>query len=826
MPQRSAQPRTTANPARAILASAAAAALILAAGAPASLAQQDTPPGRDALGRRPTEGQTTTLAFRDVTVEKVIPFIVESTGKIVLPQRDVLNLRITIINDEPIPQSLALDYVFLALQQAGVAVVERADIILLRNIEEIDRQDVLVIGPDESVLDRQDVGNIAEKVFSLRYNNAKNMETVLEDALPSYARLAIDEQSNAIVVRGNIALLQRMERLVNSLDRPSETSLGTQTFRLRFADAEQVAENIRELFEDDDAQGAQSEQQQRMNFFRGRPQQEEDQSSATPSANLRVTANAQQNSVTVVAEESIVQQIAQLVDEVWDQPLREEAVVPRIYDLEHSDPIKVRDLLLGLFGQPGTTQGGASSGVGRLAGQFTFQALPEAGRLVVIAKSPDNLFVIDEIIRGLDQPQDVGLPEIVELKHANAEELAEQLNALLATEGTIAEIRRAESGLSEGGTSVSPFSQDPADTGDDAADTPDLLQFWWQSARVPTENRGASNLVGRIRIVPVWRQNAVMILSPPEYRQSVVDLLEKLDQPGRQVLISAVIAEISLADATSLGLRWSSSNISPENPDNAFSIGFDAEGTQDDFVGSLFNTSVLNANVDLNVILQALAQKTAVNILSEPRIFTADNQEAEFFDGQDIPFITDSQTTDQGSLIQSTDYRAVGIQLRVRPRITVNRDVDLRVNLELSSIAPGVSINNQFIVDRRETTTQLIIRDQQTVVISGILRSEESDVRRKVPLLGDIPLIGLLFQSMDREVATSELVAFITPIVVDNPTEMDTVNAPYRQRLNTLRDTLDDDLEELRKQSGGVPEPITPEPPPGTDANNPAPPQG
>lgn len=789
------------------------AAVLIAAGSAMPLLAQDADrPARDALGRRPTDGQTTTLAFNDVTVERVIPFIVESTGKIVLPQRDVLNQRITIINDEPIPQSLALDYVFLALQQAGVAVVERGDIILLRNIEEIDRQDVLVIGPNESVLGRQDVGNIAEKVFSLRFNTAENMETVLEDALPSYARLAIDEQSNSIVVRGNIALLQRMERLVTSLDRPSETSLDSQTFRLRFADAEQVAQNIRDLFEDTDAQaGAQGNNQRMAQFFqRGRGGQQEEEGSATPSANLRVTANTQQNSVTVVAEAGIVEQIAELVDEVWDQPLREEAVVPRIYDLEHSDPIKVRDLLLGLFGQPGTGQGGASSGVGRLAGQFTFQALPEAGRLVVIAKSPDNLFVIDEIIRGLDQPQDVGLPEIIELKHANAEELAEQLNALLATEGTLAEIRRAESGLTES-TTASPFAQDPDTADNDTAAAPDLLQFWWQSARVPTENRGASNLVGRIRIVPVWRQNAVMVLSPPEYRASVTDLITELDQPGRQVLISAVIAEISIADATALGLRWSSNTITTTNSDNAFSVGFDASGTQDDFLGSLFNTSVLNANVDLNAVLQALSQKTAVNILSEPRIFTADNQEAEFFDGQDIPFITDSQTTDQGGLIQSTDYRAVGIQLRVRPRITVNRDVDLRVNLELSSIAPGVTVNNQFIVDRRETSTQLIIRDGQTVVISGILRSEESDVRRKVPLLGDIPLIGLLFQSVEREVSSSELVAFITPLVVDNDEAMQRVNDPYRQRLNTLRDTLDDDLENLRQDTGGNQQVPTPD---------------
>jgi general secretion pathway protein D len=316
------------------------------------------------------------------------------------------------------------------------------------------------------------------------------------------------------------------------------------------------------------------------------------------------------------------------------------------------------------------------------------------------------------------------------------------------------------------------------------------MTFWWQRARPPTDSRGSSNLVAKVRLVPVWRQNAVMVLSPPEYKNSIIELIEQLDQPGRQVLISAIVAEVSRDDATSLGLRWSSSAISPAtNPDNSISIGAGARGTESQIFGNnLFDTSVLNVNANLNVLLQALAQKTAVNILSEPKIFTSDNQEAEFFDGQDIPFVTDSQTNEQGNLVQSFDYRAVGIQLRARPRITPDRKVDLRVNLELSSIVPGQTLFGGFIVDRRETTTQVIVKNGQTIVISGILRSEDSDVLRKVPLLGDIPLLGRLFRSRDKTVKETELVVFITPVVVDNVDDVDGVPQPLRGPLDTLRE--------------------------------------
>ena len=798
-------------------------------------------PPVDERGRRITTGETTTLAFKNVTVERVIPFIVESTGKVVIPQQDVLSRRVTIINDKEIPQAEALDLVFLALQQSGIAVVETNKLILLRDIAEIDRQDVPVIPPDESVLDRTDYGNIAEKVYRLENVSAESMKETLEDAVPEYAAIMFEEDSNQIVVRGNIALLQRMERLIDSLDRPNAASLKTETFRLRYADAEQIANNIKELFAEgtSGAQGGNARNQNNpFNFFGGQQQQQGGRRGTTqqggnqrggaattggggsgaaganisPSENLRVTANKQQNSVTVLAEPLILDQIRDQINSVWDQPLTEEAVVPRIYDLVNSDPVKVRDLLEGLFGAPSNDSGGTStsSGVGRLAGQFSFQAIPEAGRLVVISKSPDNLFVIDEIIKGLDQPQTAGLPEIVELKHANSEDLAEQINTLLSQEGTLAQILRSESGLSESSSSVSPFASEE-DTGDDtgtdtgAGTSADTITFWWQRARVPTDNQGQSNLVGKVRVVPVWRQNAVMVLAPVDYRAAVVKLVESLDKPGRQVLISAVIAEISGEDATALGLRWSSQTITPTNPDNVISVGTTTTAQKNDFLGRLFDTSVLDVTADLNLVLQALNEKTGINILSEPRIFTSDNQEAEFFAGQDIPFITDSQTTDQGNVVQSFDYRAVGIQLRVRPRITINRDVDLRVNLELSSIQPEQTLFGGFIVDRRETTTQLIIKDGQTVVISGILRSEESDIKRKIPLLGDIPLIGLLFQSTEKTLTNTELVAFITPLVVDNESRLDDVNAQPRERLQQLREILQRDVKDKVESSDDLP---------------------
>jgi type II secretion system protein D len=805
----------------------------------------------DTRGRRVQPDEPTELAFKNVSMEQVIPFIVEATGKVVLPMPDVMSTRITILNDRKIPRARALDMVFLALLQNGVAVVETDDLIQLRSLTEIDRQEVPVIPAEENVAGRGDVGAIYEKVFAPHFASVANIADMVKNSLPNYAKMTLDVDSNRIIVMGDIGLLQRIEAKIKAVDIQSAASLVTDTFVLEFADPNEIAQNIRDLF----AQTGNQQQRQGQNPFQqflqnrgggggggGQPgrggaggggsgaAQPAAQRSATDvsaSSNLRVTANTQQNAVTVVAEKPLMEQIRRMITEEWD--IETTRIAPRVYELKNTDPVKMRDVLITMFGSPGSTQQRQGSQqtaatANRLYGQFTFEAIPDAARLVVIAKNDANLDEIDKIITQLDQPQKAGLPQIIELKHADAEQLAEQLNALLSREGTIAQVTKAQTGLTTSTTSVSPFSS-TATSATAAQQTQQAAQnavwnYWWSRSQPSTTTAGSGNLVGKIRIIPVWRQNSLMILSPPEYQGTLREIISTLDNPGRQVLLSAVIAEINIEDATALGLRWSNTAITPTKQDNAISFGPSTAGTtaggtitgtKNDLLPGLFDNSVLNLGVNINALIQALNEKTAVNILSEPRIFTSDNQEAEFFSGQDVPFITQNQpATGTTVLVQNFDYKAVGIALRVRPRITINRDVDININLELSSIEPGQTLFGGFIVDRRETTTHLIIKDGQTVVVSGILRNEDSDTKRKVPFLGDLPLIGPAFQSIEKTRTKTELIAFVTPYVVGNETEIMERDAKDRERLVEIRKRLDPTNDLDRDKKKGEPPPREP----------------
>lgn len=812
-------------------------------GAPAAGAPGDETPA-PLSRRRIIDGEPTKLGFKNTTVEQIVPFIVETTGKVVMPQRDVMQRPITVLSDKPLERALALDLLFQALQQNGVGVIETDTTIMLRDIGEVLKGDVPVISGNQSVLDRTDYGTIAQKVYPLKHLTAKSTGDMIKDALPDFAKLTVDEESNQVAVLGNIGLLQRFERLITSLDRPGPNSLQTETFRLRYADPEAIKTNIQEVFGAGSTTQTQGNRNNRNNqgrnnqnqppflrFGPGGPGGQNQEASAASTGELRVTSNTQQNSVTVAADPAVLDQVRHQIETFWDIPLTEGDVAPKTYDLQYTDAIKIRDLLSGMFDKNGTTgarpaggqgqnQAAAASAqsVGRLAGQFTFQAIPASNRLVVITRSRDNLAFIDNLIAELDKPQTAGLPAIIELKHASAEDLAEQINALLSLEGTQATIRRSEQGLSTQSANVSPFAadQNQNQTQNDnnaAAANANNYSFWWGRARPPTDKRSASNLVGELRVVPVWRQNALMVVSPPEYKHSVIDLVTQLDRPGRQVLLSAIVLETTRDNATALGLRWSSQTIVPANGDNSIGLTTTAQGTRNDFAESLFNTSVLNANVNLNLLLQALSQKTAVTILSEPKIFTADNQEATFFDGQDVPFVNQLQSTTVGTPIQSFNYRAVGLQLRIRPRITPQRDVDLRVNLQLASIAPGQIVQNALIVDRRETTTQLILKDRQTIVISGILRTEDSNIIRKIPILGDIPILGELFKSREINKSNTDLLVFITPVVIENPDEGDSINKGYIDQLEQRRKELEHDT---RYKTDAPPVPSLP-----TDANSP-----
>jgi general secretion pathway protein D len=833
---------------------AAALALAAAIAAPAAArAIQETPPdetlvleggiGEDApppgrAKRRPSDGQTVVLGFRNERIETVIPYIVEWTGKVVMLRlTQVASVQITIVNDQPIGTDRALDLIFQAFRLNGIGVVETDDVIMIEQLTDMEKlQPAVVLGPEVDVMRLPEDGNIVIKVFRLTHTRSGDIFDRLQGAIPSYATLNVDGHSNQLILEGDIGLAKRVQRLIDILDVPAWVEVKTETFRLAYSDAQTIADNIRELFEPSGTTGARTASTRTARAQPGQRGAAAQQAAGqTPqvgtSEQLVVTVLPQTNSITVRAEPEVMEKIRNLIRTAWDVPPTRDGQIFRLYDLKYTDPIKVKDVLAALLESgAGASRPAAAGGRAPAGGQgggadvavaniFRIEAYPDSNRLVVISRTPDNFLWLDELIEQIDKPLSVGLPRNVELKHANAVEVAEIINALLQQSGGGATLTAPPQGLTGidfqsagGGTEAGATNQE----------TRQEIRFPWQQARTGTDATEVSAIVGKSRVVPNAGQNSLLILATPEIQEALLEIIAELDRPGRQVMITAVLAEVELGDQLAYGVKFGPDG-TLRNSSNSASINTGLELERGSVLG-WFDTAILNVFVDTNVILQALEEVTNVRILQQPRVFTSDNKEAKFFDGQDVPFQTASQGAVGGvdNLVSNFEQIAVGIGVNVRPRITRERNVAMEIAVLLSNVNTSASIptaGGNPIINRRQTNTTVTVKNGQTVVISGIRSETVSEATTKVPILGDIPVLDLFFSYQDKVEGIRELVIFITPIVIDNPDDNDAFNESDRQRLRDLSRPIDESTRRLIQQNRMMPAaPDEADLPPSTDA--------
>ncbi|QOJ18132.1 MAG: hypothetical protein HRU76_11260 [Phycisphaeraceae bacterium] len=767
--------------------------------------------------------------FNNVRLTDTIEFIMETTGKAVIPSGNVQSQTVTIMTNQSMSREDALNLLFIALLDKNVGVIETADYIKLELTTQIGTKDCPVIGPDVSVLGRKDDAIIINKIFALRHTNASSVATVLDTFVPDdWGKVEVEADKNTIVVLCTVGTAKKLELMLKDIDSPKPREV--RVFFLKYADATALGNRILNFFASDIGAASQAS---RANvpgggrptdprFPGGNPQQPGRTGGDSQTGGqypLRVEPDNPSNSITVVADPEKMREIEQMV-KAWDiDPLPRGPIIKR-YRIRYRDVLTVQNILNRWTGQstgatggqarPAVTQGGqpgaaasGSTAIERLSSLYDIQADTGQGEIIAIAKTSVSFELLDVIIEVLDQPGEADAPLYIDLKHADAQEVALEINAAFAERGIRIDLPSRATGLTPFDTSSTIDTSTGTGTGtgggaggNQQQNQPTTLP--WTQARPDPNVAPESPLIGKVRVMPILRQNAVLVIGPPHYKDKIAEIISQLDRPGRQVLITAVIAEVQLDDSLSLGIKVGpNGSVLGPNQQNQLRGSASITGSRDDFLSKLFQTSVLDVDVDIAAVINALSSVSNLRVLSQPRVFTHDNEQANFFDGQTIQFIESAITDIQsGNLNQTFEDKQVGIAMSARPRITSNRDVDLLVSLELSSLSPSTTAQGGLIVDRRRTETRVILQDRQTVVLSGILRETESDVKRKVPLLGDIPLFGALFTSLDKTKTRSELIAFITPIVVDNPSDSDAVLDPMRQRGEEMKRPLDQQLKQ------------------------------
>lgn len=426
--------------------------------------------------------------------------------------------------------------------------------------------------------------------------------------------------------------------------------------------------------------------------------------------------------------------------------------------------------------------------------------------VLIISDRAQNVNRLLKIIAEIDKVSDSSV-EVVALQHASAAEVVRILNGLQnkAAKGTTDPIKlvadeRTNSILISGDSTARLRVRvviEHLDTPFDNEGNAQVIYLKYANAKdLVTVLTGVSDTLEKSNVkgaaapstsAPINIQadetsNALIISAPPDVFRSLQSIIRKLDIRRAQVLVEAIIAEISVDKAKELGVQWIFDGTpGGDGPVGVINLGTPTISTiaqaaagggfiplgAGTTVGiGKFDSSTLN----FAALINALESDSSSNILSTPSLLTLDNQEAEIVVGRNVPFVTGSFTTTADSStnpFQTVQRQDVGLTLKVKPQINEGNAIQLEIEQEVSSIDVTASIGTSDIVtNKRQIKTVVMVEDGNTIVLGGLIDENLQQTEEKVPLLGDIPGLGALFRSNTTTKNKRNLMIFIRPQIL------------------------------------------------------------
>ncbi len=372
-------------------------------------------------------------------------------------------------------------------------------------------------------------------------------------------------------------------------------------------------------------------------------------------------------------------------------------------------------------------------------------AADERTNSLLIAGTPQTKLRLRALISGLDTPQgELETIKVVYLRHASAEDLVTVLQEIVTGRSSTAPRAGAEGGAPNN-----------------------------RPRRQVQAALGASSF-GNIGITADESTNALIVQGPPRDVKRVLEVVGQLDVRRAQVLVEGIVAEVSNAQDDELGIQWKTSL-----PVDGFVAGTRFPGGASGGIDSPFDPedgpSFLSgltlgylSSGDLRALVRALSGDQYTNVLSTPSLMTLDNAEAEIVVGQNVPFVTGqftNATTTPDQPFQTIQRQDVGIKLKVKPQINDGDTVTMEIEQEVSSVDESTQ-GADLITNKRSIKTNVQVDDGAIVVLGGLIGDDARTNEDKVPLLGDIPLVGNLFKNTRRSLSKTNLMVFLRPQIV------------------------------------------------------------
>ncbi|MBA4501003.1 type II secretion system secretin GspD [Marinobacterium marinum] len=440
-----------------------------------------------------------------------------------------------------------------------------------------------------------------------------------------------------------------------------------------------------------------------------------------------------------------------------------------IFPLNNSTVADIQSALGHLLGSGG--EGEAVPGLSSLIRVLPIESL---NSVLVVTPRAHYLEQIRSWIDKLDFSQaaaDEPKLHVYEVQNGNAGHLASLLSQIYAGSGAqAASSAPADSGVAPG---LTESAAEGTGTGTTAG-----------AAGKKSKSSGFA-LGDNVRVVADETNNSLLIFAPPKEYAKIEPALKKLDIIPTQVLIEASIIEVTLKDELQYGLEW--------HLNNGFGSGHDGEAIlslgENTAIGPKapgFSYSITNSAGVMRAVINTLADKSLVNVISTPSILVQDSHTASIHVGDQQPIRSSQTITDGGNTSTSIQYKDTGVKLEVTPQVNAGGLVSMAISQSVTDVGNVDAATEQRAFLERNVSSQVAVRTGESVVLGGLIRDNSSNGKLGVPILQDIPVFGNLFSKTTRNERRTELLIFITPRVMRDEQDLRDISREMRSRMKGL----------------------------------------
>lgn len=746
------------------------------------------------------------LNFKDAPLDAVLEHLSQVAGFVVVKEAP-MDGRVTVISKQPISPAEAVTLLNTVLKANGYTAVQMGRILKIVSRDKAKKGNIPVyFGADPDKIEVSD--DLITQVIPIRSVDAVKLKADLQPLVSPDADFTANAGSNTIMITDTSANVRRIVEIIASLDKRDSLENTILVQHLNYADATSAAKVITDIFKAGEPTQPAAPQPR---FFRGR----EPQANQEPQGNVAhvtASADARTNTVVVTGPADTLKTIKNLLDQLDRQDVQLNSI--RVKHLQYADATSAAKLITDIFNNnnpstPSQPQGNsrqerfframaAANGSQEQSAIGRVSASADARTNTIVVSGPaETLKVIDNMLDQLDANPAVEQTFFVyAVENGQAQNMAAVLNSLFGanTSGvnpTLSNANRqgntgafgnssrfgSNNNRSGGAFGNGAFGSNNAFGGGGAFGSANLggtpvNRTNPSLANVPANVAGtAAELMGQVYVVADPDTNSLLVATASKYEKRVMEVVKQLDRPVPQVLIKVLIAEVTHENASDFGVDFSVINARATDANGNMTKGQSA--------GTLFDTPTVNGGLVVSVLetnvtatLKALATQNKLDVLSRPYILASDNQIATMTVGQEVPIVTNTRVTDTGQTINTIQYQDIGIILNVTPHINPDGLVILDVAPQISQLTSStVQISEGLsapVFDMRSADTRVGIQNGQTIVIGGLMQDQKTKAVQKIPLLGDIPLIGTLFRRDIDTKTKTELLIFLTPHVAQS----------------------------------------------------------